>query len=96
MPHGNPAQALQDLAQVRQFLTGNGLFAFFDAPWTPIYLLVCYLIHPWLGLVTTIGSLILVGLAYLTEKATQNPWPKPTRQPCRRPVTPTTTCATPK
>ncbi|HDS1723276.1 MULTISPECIES: type I secretion system permease/ATPase [Pseudomonas] len=70
---GNPAQALQDLAQVRQFLTGNGLFAFFDAPWTPIYLLVCYLIHPWLGLVTTIGSLILVGLAYLTEKATQKP-----------------------
>ncbi|MFV3289078.1 type I secretion system permease/ATPase [Pseudomonas sp. NY11955] len=70
---GNPAQALQDLAQVRQFVTGNGLFAFFDAPWTPIYLLVCYLIHPWLGLVTTLGSLILVGLAYLTEKATQKP-----------------------
>ncbi|MFJ4387389.1 type I secretion system permease/ATPase [Pseudomonas sp. NPDC089408] len=70
---GNPAQALQDLAQVRQFLTGNGLFAFFDAPWTPIYLLVCYLIHPWLGLVTMIGSLILVFLAYLTEKATQTP-----------------------
>ncbi|MFJ4453021.1 type I secretion system permease/ATPase [Pseudomonas sp. NPDC089392] len=70
---GNPAQALQDLAQVRQFVTGNGLFAFFDAPWTPIYLLVCYLIHPLLGLVTMIGSLILVGLAYLTEKATQKP-----------------------
>ncbi|WP_286917998.1 type I secretion system permease/ATPase [Pseudomonas sp. UBA6753] len=70
---GNPAQALQDLAQVRQFLTGNGLFAFFDAPWTPIYLLVCYLVHPLLGLVTLIGSLILVGLAYLTEKATQKP-----------------------
>ncbi|WP_343585861.1 type I secretion system permease/ATPase [Pseudomonas sp.] len=70
---GNPAQALQDLAQVRQFLTGNGLFAFFDAPWTPIYLLVSYLIHPLLGLVTLIGSLILVGLAYLTEKATQKP-----------------------
>lgn len=31
---GNPAQALQDLSQVRQFLTGSGLFAFFDAPWT--------------------------------------------------------------
>ena len=70
---GNPAQALQDLAQVRQFLTGNALFAFFDAPWTPIYLLVAYLIHPLLGLVTLIGSLLLVALAYLTEKATQKP-----------------------
>ncbi|AYC33301.1 type I secretion system permease/ATPase [Pseudomonas cavernae] len=70
---GNPAQALQDLAQVRQFLTGTGLFAFFDAPWTPIYLLVAYLIHPLLGLITLIGSLILVALAYLTEAATKKP-----------------------
>ncbi|WP_194790362.1 type I secretion system permease/ATPase [Pseudomonas sp. UFMG81] len=70
---GSPGQALQDLAQVRQFLTGNGLFAFFDAPWTPIYLLVAYLIHPLLALVTLIGSLILVGLTWLTEKTTQKP-----------------------
>lgn len=70
---GNPAQALQDLSQVRQFLTGNGLFAFFDAPWTPIYLLVIYLIHPLLGLVTMIGSTLLVGLAWLTEIATHKP-----------------------
>lgn len=70
---GNPAQALQDLAQVRQFLTGNGLFAFFDAPWTPIYLLVIYLVHPLLGLITLIGSLLLVSLAYLTEITTRKP-----------------------
>lgn len=70
---GNPAQALQDLAQVRQFLTGNGLFAFFDAPWTPIYLFVAYLIHPMLGIVTLIGSLILVALTFLTELITKNP-----------------------
>lgn len=70
---GNPAQALQDLAQVRQFLTGNGLFAFFDAPWTPIFLLVIYLVHPLLGLITLIGSLILVALAYLTEITTRKP-----------------------
>ncbi|PWB34088.1 type I secretion system permease/ATPase [Pseudomonas sp. SDI] len=70
---GTPAQALQDLAQVRQFLTGNGLFAFFDAPWTPIYLFVAYLIHPLLGIVTLCGSLILVALTWLTEIATQKP-----------------------
>lgn len=70
---GNPAQALQDLAQVRQFLTGNGLFAFFDAPWTPIYLFVAYLIHPLLGIVTLCGSLILVSLTWLTEIATKKP-----------------------
>ena len=70
---GNPAQALQDLAQVRQFLTGSGLFAFFDAPWTPIYLFVAYLIHPLLGIVTLCGSLILVSLTWLTEIATKKP-----------------------
>ncbi|CAD5107739.1 type I secretion system permease/ATPase [Zestomonas carbonaria] len=70
---GNPAQALQDLSQVRQFLTGNGLFAFFDAPWTPIYLLVIYLVHPLLGLITLIGSVLLIGLAYLTEITTSKP-----------------------
>ena len=70
---GNPAQALQDLAQVRQFLTGNGLFAFFDAPWTPIYLFVAYLIHPLLGIVTLCGSLILVSLTWLTEIVTKKP-----------------------
>ncbi|MBJ7548078.1 ATP-binding cassette domain-containing protein, partial [Pseudomonas sp. OA3] len=70
---GNPAQALQDLSQVRQFLTGNGLFAFFDAPWTPIFLLVIYLVHPLLGLITLIGSLLLVGLAWLTEVSTRKP-----------------------
>lgn len=70
---GNPAQALQDLAQVRQFLTGNGLFAFFDAPWTPIYLFVAYLIHPLLGIVTLCGSLILLALTWLTEVATKKP-----------------------
>lgn len=70
---GNPAQALQDLAQVRQFLTGSGLFAFFDAPWTPLYLGVAFLIHPVLGVITLVGSLLLFGLAYLTEIATRQP-----------------------
>ncbi|WP_455231518.1 type I secretion system permease/ATPase [Geopseudomonas aromaticivorans] len=70
---GNPSQALQDLSQVRQFLTGNGLFAFFDAPWTPIYLVVVSLVHPLLGVITLVGSLLLAGLAWLTETSTRKP-----------------------
>jgi ATP-binding cassette subfamily C exporter for protease/lipase len=70
---GNPAQALSDLNHLRQFLTGNGLFAFFDAPWTPIYLLVICMLHPLLGLVSLIGGLLLAGLSYLNERATHAP-----------------------
>jgi ATP-binding cassette subfamily C exporter for protease/lipase len=45
----NPTQVFNDLTNVRQFLTGNGIFAFFDAPWFLIYVGVLFLLHPWLG-----------------------------------------------
>jgi ATP-binding cassette subfamily C exporter for protease/lipase len=44
-----PAQTFADLTSLRQFVTGNGLFAFMDAPWTPIYLIVLFMLHPVLG-----------------------------------------------
>ena len=46
---GNPLQALTDLTQLRQFLTGNGIFALVDTPWTVVYIGVLFLMHPWLG-----------------------------------------------
>ena len=42
----DPGQALADLTNIRQFLTGNGTIAFFDAPWTPVYIAVSFLLHP--------------------------------------------------
>ena len=70
---GNPSQSIHDLTNLRQFLTGNALFAFFDAPWTPIYILVTFMVHPWLGMLTLVGSIILFVLAYITNLATQKP-----------------------
>ena len=69
----NADQPLRDLTSIRQFLTGNGLFAFFDAPWAPLFIVVIFLLHPLLGLVSLIGGLMLLGLAYLTEVRTQKP-----------------------
>ncbi|SHE36967.1 ATP-binding cassette, subfamily C, EexD [Modicisalibacter ilicicola DSM 19980] len=65
------AQPLSDLTNLRQFLTGNGLFAFFDAPWVPVYLAVLFLFHPWLGLFATAAGVILLALAVANEKATK-------------------------
>lgn len=70
---GNAGQALGDLTNVRQFLTGNGLFAFFDAPWAPIYLVVIFMFHPWLGVFAVVAALVLFSLALLTELSTRKP-----------------------
>lgn len=66
-------QALQDLANIRQFLTGNGLFAFFDAPWFPVYLLVIFLFNPYLGLFALVGTILLISLAWLNEAVSRKP-----------------------
>lgn len=64
------AQPIQDLTGLRQFLTGNGLFAFFDAPWFPIYIAVMFLFHPWFGVAGIIAGILMVILAIANEKAT--------------------------
>lgn len=69
--NANPAQVLSDLNVLRQFLTGSALIALLDLPWMPIFLIVTGLLHPWLGLFTLLGALILFGLAIWNEHATR-------------------------
>jgi ATP-binding cassette, subfamily C, bacterial EexD len=64
------AQPVNDLNGLRQFLTGNGIFAFFDAPWFPIYLAVMFMFHFWFGVMGIIAAVIMVALAWTNEKMT--------------------------
>jgi ATP-binding cassette subfamily C protein EexD len=68
---GGSAQALQDLLQLRQFLTGPGLFAFFDAPWLPLYIALMFLFHWSFGVVAVLSALVLTALAAWNELATR-------------------------
>ncbi len=63
------ASPLSDLHGLRQFLTGNGIFAVFDAPWVPVYLLIMFLFHPMIGLIGVVATLILLALAILNQMA---------------------------
>ncbi len=67
---GGNAQAVTDLSSLRQFLTGNGLFAFFDAPWFPIYVGIMFMFHPWFGVSAIFAGIVMVALGYANEKAT--------------------------
>ncbi len=74
------AQPLNDLTGLRQFLTGNGLFAFFDAPWLPIYIGVMFLFHPWFGWVAIGSAIVLLFLAFFNEKMTGGPLAEANKQ----------------
>lgn len=63
--------ALADIDRLRDFIAGQGLLTFCDAPWVPVFLVICFLFHPLLGIVATVGAVILFVLALLNEFLTR-------------------------
>jgi ATP-binding cassette subfamily C protein len=66
-------QPVRDLDQIRAFLTGAGPIAIVDLPWVPVFLSICFLIHPWLGVVATAGGIVLFTITLLTERTSRAP-----------------------
>lgn len=63
--------SLRDVQILRNFLGGNAVFAFFDAPWMPIYFILIFVLHPFLGWVAVAGGLIVLTLGIVTERLTR-------------------------
>ena len=70
---GAPTNAVGDLMELRQFLTGNGVFAFFDLPWVPVYIVVLYVLHPWLGASAVVFAMVQGALAWWAHRLTVKP-----------------------
>ena len=66
-------EPVRDLEQVRSFMSGGGLPALFDLPWMPLYLGICFLFHPLLGIAATAGALVLVAMSLVTELRLRRP-----------------------
>jgi ATP-binding cassette, subfamily C, bacterial EexD len=64
------SQPISDLSSLRQFLTGNGVFAFFDAPWFPIYVGIMFLFHFWFGVAAIFSGIVMIALTFVNEVAT--------------------------
>lgn len=63
---------LRDVDAVKAALSGQGVLALLDAPWTPIYLVCAFLLHWSVGILTLVGGGLLVGLAWLNEQETRS------------------------
>ena len=70
---GDGLQAMRDFDQVRSFLSGSGPGAFFDLPWMPLYIVICFLFHPWIGYAAIFGVAVLIVLTVLTNFLTEGP-----------------------
>src|SRR3984957_6664891 len=66
-------QPLRDLDNIRSFLGGMGPSAFFDLPWLPLYLAICFAFHVLIGVTALVGAIILVTLTVMTEFLSRAP-----------------------
>jgi len=66
-------QPIRDLDSIRSFLSGSGPTAMFDLPWLPVYLAICFLFHPYIGLAALFGAIVLAIITLMTETMTREP-----------------------
>jgi PrtD family type I secretion system ABC transporter len=83
---GVGSQPLNDLATIRQYLSGQGPFAFFDMPWMPLYLGIIFLMHWVLGVASLAAAVVIFILAVWSERATRAPLQEATKSTIRAAV----------
>ncbi|HHF0552160.1 TPA: type I secretion system permease/ATPase [Vibrio antiquarius] len=65
------SQTLRDIQNIKSFLSSQAPYPLLDAPWTPLFILFVYLLHPVLGHIALLGSIVLFSLGLLNELMTR-------------------------
>ncbi|WP_138935605.1 type I secretion system permease/ATPase [Roseovarius arcticus] len=63
---------VRDLSVVRSFLSSPAIMGVFDVPWIPLFLIVIFAIHPWLGYLTLAGAGVMIAAAILNQVLTKD------------------------
>ncbi|SFS05144.1 type I secretion system permease/ATPase [Yoonia litorea] len=72
LEHGRSPAGLGDVKDVRNFLAGDAILAFLDAPWTPVFITVIWLMHPFLGMIAVAGAIMLFAIGVLHDILTRH------------------------
>jgi ATP-binding cassette subfamily C protein/ATP-binding cassette subfamily C protein EexD len=65
-------QALRDAEMLREAISSGLVSTMFDAPWAPIFVLLCFFLHPMLGVVALCGALAMLVFTWLSEGITKS------------------------
>ena len=68
---GAEAQAMRDFDSVRTALSSPAVAAIFDVPWMPVFLIVAFMLHFWIGILAVAAAVLLIGLAWFNQRSTQ-------------------------
>ena len=67
----SPATGQRDVETLQRFASGTAPFAFFDAPWTPVFLFALFTFHWMLGVLAVASGVLLFGIAILNQVRTK-------------------------
>lgn len=68
---GVDQSGVRDLDNLRQGISSPGVVALMDVPWTPLFVLACFAVHPAVGFLATFGALLIFAVALLNERSSR-------------------------
>jgi PrtD family type I secretion system ABC transporter len=68
-PSMGGSQLIREFNTIKNFLTSIGINSLFDAPWSIIYIIVIFMIHPYLGWLTIFGAILMLFMAFINAVA---------------------------